>query len=192
MRFGIALPLAGTLSEPAAVSASAAAAEQLGYATVWSSWVGQLAQVAAVTDRVDLGWVWDELLGTGPPVWPESLQSLAERLKLVAAPANALPWLRRYLPGPALLNLSIDAPADGPETGWAPAVHPGSEALTRWRHHHPAGRLVLHWHRRPTVSELGEVHRLRVDEVVVRRPQATSLDQQLAFFAAVAEGLEPA
>ena len=60
MRIGISLAQCGRLARPAAVSAAARAAEQLGYSSVWVcdsvlEPAGVLAAVAAITSRVRLG-----------------------------------------------------------------------------------------------------------------------------------------
>src|SRR5918997_1498146 len=60
MRIGISVAQCGRLAQPAAVSAAARAAEQLGYSSVWVCGsildpVGVLAATAAITSRVGLG-----------------------------------------------------------------------------------------------------------------------------------------
>ena len=188
MRFGIELPSAGALSEPAALSATAVAADQLGYATAWSAWLGELAQVAAVTRSLALGWIVDESPGT-TPLRPDATATWAGLLAGVVAPRTAFGRVRSLLGTTALLDSSVDPPVSDDGTGWAPSSYPGAGPLGRWRATNPAGRLVLRWDREPTVAELEEMRGLSVDEVVVRAFRATTLDEQLATFARVAESL---
>jgi hypothetical protein len=188
MRFGIELPAAGVLSEPAALSATAAAADQLGYAAVWSPWLGELAQVAAVTRSLALGWILDESPGT-TPLRPGGLGSWAGLLTAVVAPRTAFGRVRPMLPTAVLLDSSTEPPPADEGTGWAPSGYPGAGALERWRTANPDARLVLRWDRELTAAEIEDVRSLDVDEVVVRAPGATTLDEQLATFARVAEAL---
>jgi hypothetical protein len=188
MRFGIELPAAGVLSEPAALSATAAAADQLGYAGVWSAWLGELAGVAAVTRSLALGWILDESPGT-TPLGLGGLGSWAGLITGVVAPRTAFARVRPVLSTAALLDSSTDPPATEEGTGWAPTSYPGAAALGRWRTANPDAPLVLRWDRELTAAEIAAVRSLDVDEVVLRAPGATTLDEQLATFARVAEAL---
>lgn len=55
MRFGIALPSSGPMADDAAVAATARAAEQLEYDSVWSTSVRQLLVAVSAVERVPVG-----------------------------------------------------------------------------------------------------------------------------------------
>lgn len=186
MRFGISLPPAGPLSEPAAVVATAVAAEQLGYSTAWSSWLEQLAQVAVRTDRLRLGLVWGELPGS-PPLRPGAVPVLGDRWCCLVAPSSAVAALAADHPDLRVFSGSV-APPPRRVKGWAPLWGPELTGLDRWRGDRPDGVLVLRFDRAPDRAELERARRLQVDEVVVG-VSASTLDEQLQAFAAVAEAL---
>lgn len=81
MRIGISVAQCGRLAQPAAVSAAARAAEQLGYSSVWVcdavlDPVGVLAATAAITSRVGLGASLDVGPGSDPTALARSLATV--------------------------------------------------------------------------------------------------------------------
>ena len=81
MRIGISLAQCGRLARPAAVSAAARAAEQLGYSSVWVcdsvlDPAGVLAATAPITTRVRLGAILSAASASDPPSLARALSTV--------------------------------------------------------------------------------------------------------------------
>jgi hypothetical protein len=191
VRVAVGLPWSGLLSEPPALATTVAAAEQLGCTTVWSSSVGQLVDAAAVSGRLSLGFVWDEVLLPVPPR-PETLRLLGRRLTHLVVPSGTRAWAQRHLPHVRVLDPAPSASVLPPGTGWAPARPPIPADLEAWRSEHPRHELVLRFGRSPEPEELSWCQRFDVDELVLSQVGTTNLDDQLQGLAALAQQvLEP-
>lgn len=187
MRFGIALPADGPLAEPDAVAATGRAAEALGYASVWSSALRQLAEVAGGTERVPLGLLLPERDGVRVET-----HELRGRLAYVAAREPELSDLWGALPTCRLLDASDVAPRSDRVDGWAPQATGSMVPPAAWRAADPSRLLVLRISGPPTEFDLRSAAAVRVDELVVALPAAVTLDEQLATFADIAERLPTA
>lgn len=184
MRFGIALCADGPLAEPDAVAAAGRAAEALGYASVWASSLRQLAEVAGGTERVPLGLLLPERDGLRV-----GADDLGERLAYVAAQEPELTDLWGVLPTCRLLDASDVAPESDRVDGWAPRATGSMVLPAAWRAADPLRLLVLRVSGPPTEFDLRSAAVVGVDELVVALPAAVTLDEQLATFADIAEGL---
>ena len=184
MQFGIALHPGGALATLDAVLGIGRAAEALAYASIWSTSLAQLAQVAAGTTHIPLGLRLDGTPGSLASELPQDdLDRLGERLHWVAAPEIRLRSLAVRGIAPLLLSSAPRPPAEPFVGGWAPEFAAGLAAPVR------PGRFVLRIDRTPTVAELRTAFALGADELVLGLSRSTTLDEQLAGFAAVAEQL---
>ena len=193
MRFGIALPGTGPLADDAAVAATARAAEQLEYASVWATSARQLVLVTEHAEHTPLG-----LLITGDAVpaggagWAGGLGS---RLRYVGAGPRLHASTRAELPGAVLLDTSgrppAGAPGSGGADGWSPLAPVPGGIPAGWRAAEPSLLLILRIAGAAAGSvapgHLREAFDAGADEVVVAFPDIRTLDQQLAAFADVAE-----
>ncbi len=197
MRFGIALPGSGPLAGDSAVAATARAAEQLDYASVWSSSLRQLLVVAAHAERLPVGLLIPAagVSGAGEEDPPALARRLGSRLRYVGARPPEHAAIRRQLPGAVLLDTSDLPSAFAAATvdvdGWSPSAAAAGDLVPQWR---PAGSSLLLIVRlegettgRVDPAYLRDAVEARADEVVVTLAGARSLDEQLAGFADVAE-----
>ncbi len=194
MRFGVAVPDTGPLSEPAALEATARAARELDYASVWAYSTRQLIGICANVGRLPVGWLVSDLaagqrLSSLDGVLREArvARCLGSRLKYVGAHESQIGALRQELPGCVLLDTAPDPPDSDRADGWSPhhlsAAPPGiGQGRDR-----PPGVLILRMVGRPSTAELREAQTAQVDELVVALPMALTLDDQLAGFADIAE-----
>jgi hypothetical protein len=184
MQFGIALHPGGVLATPDAVLGIGRAAEALAYASIWSTSLAQLAQAAAGTTQIPLGLWLGGMSGSRAPELPQhDLDRLGEQLHWVAGPETWLHPLAIRGIGPLLLSSAPRPPAETYVDGWAPEFTAGLSAPVR------PGRFVLRVDRTPTVAELRTAFALGADELLLGLSRSTTLDEQLAGFAAVAEQL---
>jgi hypothetical protein len=194
MRFGIALPGTGPLAEDAAVAATARAAEQLEYASVWSTSVRQLLVVTEHAQHLPVGLIITETVG--PQTSPSWANALGSRLRYVGAGPGLHAAARAELPGALLLDTS-DGPATGDPQwshgidGWSPLAPVPGGIPTEWWAAAPSLLLILRINGTAagsvTAAHLRDAVDARADEVVVAFPGIPTLDQQLAAFADVAE-----
>ncbi len=194
MRFGIALPGSGPLADDPAVVATAQAAEQLDYASVWSSSLRQLLIVTAHAQRLPVGLLIEP---DEPADSPALARRLGSRLRYVGARPLAHGVIRRHLPGAVLLDTSDRPPPRQPAgarrnvDGWSPSAAAAGVIGPDWQ---PAGsslllilRLEASTSDRVRLGDLRSALHARADEVVIAFPDARTLDEQLAGFADVAE-----
>ena len=102
---------------------------------------------------------------------------------VVASPGRFFP---DYAP---LLDASDVAPESDRVDGWAPQATGSMVLPAAWRAADPLRLLVLRVSGPPTEFDLRSAAVVGVDELVVALPAAVTLDEQLATFADIAEGL---
>jgi hypothetical protein len=103
--------------------------------------------------------------------------------------ASRTPEALRSIAAPELLLGCADTPpADA--AGWAaPSLVDIDGRSAQWRAADPSRLLLLRLRRCPTEQDLELALAAGVDELVVSLPDATTLDEQLAGFAEIAERL---
>ncbi len=194
MRFGIALPGSGPLADDPAVAATARAAEQLEYASIWSTSLRHLLIVTAHAARLPVGLLIEADDAAGSPALARRLGS---RLRYVGALPPAHGAVRRQLPGAVLLDTSDRPPPQqaggirGAVDGWSPPATATGVITRDWQPDGSSLLLILRLEGSRSgpvpADRLREAIRARADEVVVAFPDARTLDEQLAGFADVAE-----
>jgi hypothetical protein len=171
VRLGILLPGTGPLAAAAAVQTTARAADELGYASLWST-SADVLQIAARTAPVPRGL----LLAQAPT------DLHVDGLTYLAGPALDRRAGERCTPVPRVLESGPAAPEAGAVDGWCPRDD-GALAVASW-----SGLLVVRLHRVPDGAWLQRLAAAGAAEVLVHLPGA-SLDGQLAGFAEAAEAV---
>lgn len=187
MRFGIALPAGGPLADRAAVSSAVRAAEELGYASVWSGSAAQLAAVAPVTAAVRLGLHVVDVSRSVAEVTAVLGAGLGKRFTYLAANARSVRSAAVPVGDTCLLDTSDDPPPAGIAAGWCPPPATDLAVVGRWRAAEPDRLLVVWMHRMPHECDLRAVRSAGADELVLALPFARTLDDELAGFADAAE-----
>lgn len=188
MRFGIQLPRDGPLAGPAAIEATAQAAAELDYASVWSSSIEQLAVVAACTADLPLALLIAGGSATGR-IAREARQRLGARLTMIGAPEADLAAARRMVEGSLFLSTGSAPPRSDLADGWAPQVDRAATQVQWWI---PRADQLLVLRVSGGISSAIDLRLLsatHTDQLVMSVPAAQHLDQQLAVFAATAEGI---